>query len=207
MELQVWIYYTLAILLLTASPGPMVLLCVTTSIKDGFSSAIYSAFGGLLAIIGILTLSFTGLGLIVQSSQILFDIIKYSGAAYLIYLGYKALTSKQENYEMPKEEKSSKVKLSLFIKGFLVGVSNPKAIIFFIALLPQFIDPLAPLFTQYIILVTTFAIPEISWLILYSYMGSKSSKWFLQNGRAKFFNRITGGVFIGAGVLLSSTNK
>jgi len=206
-ELQIWIYYTLAILLLTASPGPMVLLCVTTSINEGFSSAIYSAFGGLFAIVGILTLSFTGLGVIVQSSQLLFDIIKYMGAGYLIYLGYKALTSKEENYVMIEEQKSSKEKLSLFIKGFFVGASNPKAIIFFIALLPQFIDTTAPLFTQYIILVTTFAIPEISWLIFYSYMGSKSSKWFLQKGRAKFFNRLTGGVFVGAGVLLSTTNK
>ena len=207
MELQVWIYYTLAVLLLTASPGPMVLLCVTTSIKDGFNSAIYSALGGLLAIVGILTLSFTGLGLVVQSSQFLFDIIKYIGAGYLIYLGYKAFTSTQENYEIPTNEKTSKEKISLFFKGFLVGASNPKAIIFFLALLPQFIDPTAPLFTQYIILVTTFAIPELAWLMLYSYMGAKSSKWFLKEGRAKFFNRITGGVFMGAGVLLSITSK
>jgi len=208
MELQTWIYYALAIAVLTASPGPMVLLCITTSVKEGFNSSMYIATGGLIAIIGILTLSFTGLGLIVMSSQVLFDAIKYAGAAYLIYLGYKALTSKQENYDFSKKIiLENKQKYKLFFKGFLTGASNPKALVFFIALLPQFINPNEPLFIQYVILVTTFAIPEIIWLITYSYMGSKSSQWFLQKGRAKFFNRITGSVFIGAGLLLSTTNK
>jgi threonine/homoserine/homoserine lactone efflux protein len=208
MELQTWIYYALAISVLTASPGPMVLLCITTSVKDGFSPSLYVAIGGLIAIIGILTLSFTGLGLIVMSSQILFDSIKYAGAAYLIYLGYLALTSKEESYNFQKQTSlNTKDKYKLFFKGFLTGASNPKALVFFIALLPQFINPNEPLLIQYLILVITFAIPEILWLIFYSYMGAKSSNWFLQKGRAKFFNRITGGVFVGAGVLLSTSSK
>lgn len=208
MEFQLWIYYALAVLVLTASPGPMVLLCVTTSVKDGFNSAMYSAIGGLTAILLILTLSFTGLGVIVMSSQFLFDIIKYTGAIYLIYLGYKAFTSNQENYKFSnKNDISKKDKISLLTKGFVVGISNPKALVFFIALLPQFINPNDPLLIQYLILVTTFAIPELIWLTIYSYMGAKSSHWFLEEGRAKFFNRITGGVFVGAGVLLSSSNR
>ncbi|HGZ70358.1 MAG TPA: LysE family translocator [Nitratifractor sp.] len=208
MELQTWIYYFLSILILTASPGPMVLLCVTTSIKDGFKYSLYTALGGLTAILGILTLSFSGLGLLVTTSQVLFDIIKYIGAIYLIYLGYKAITSKVEDYKIIQETAvTHKDKIGLFFKGFLVGASNPKAILFFIALLPQFIDSNSPLLVQYIILATTFAIPEIFWLVVYSYLGAKSSKWFLAHGRAKFFNRITGGVFIGAGLLLSTTSR
>ena len=198
----------MAILALTASPGPMVILCVTTSVKDGFSSSMYSAIGGLLAILSIITLSFTGLGLIVMKSQFLFDIIKYAGAMYLIYLGYKAFTSKQENYTMVNDNTvSSKDKLSLFLKGFLVGASNPKALIFFIALLPQFIDPNSSMLLQYFILVGTFIVPELFWLLFYAYLGHKSSHWFLEKGRARFFNRITGSVFIGAGVLLSTSNR
>jgi len=88
-----------------------------------------------------------------------------------------------------------------------MGITNPKAIVFFMALFPQFINTNEPLFIQYIIFVSTFAIFEMSWLMFYSYMGSKSSRWFLQKGRAKFFNRITGGVFIGAGAILSTTSR
>lgn len=208
MELQTWIYYLIAVVILTASPGPMVLLCVTTSVKDGFSSSIYTAIGGLVAIIGILTLSFTGLGLIVMSSQFLFDLIKYAGAIYLIYLGFKAFTSKQEDYTIvPNCKISTKNKMTLLLKGFLVAASNPKAIVFFVALLPQFIDTTAPLLIQYLILVITFSVLELFWLLVYSYMGSKSSHWFMVHGRAKFFNRLTGGVFIGAGTLLATTNR
>jgi len=207
MELEVWLYYLIAILILTASPGPSVLLCITKSVTHGFKHAIYTAFGSLIAIIGIMTLSFTGLGLIIASSDFIFTLIKYAGALYLIYLGYKTLTSKEEDYHFENAAPSKKDKITSFISGFIVGGSNPKAIIFFIALFPQFINLNTSLFSQYIIFVSTFAILELSWLLFYAYLGHKSSKWFLQKGRAKFFNQITGGVFIGAGVLLSTMKK
>jgi len=208
MEFQLWIYYLLAILILTATPGPNILLGVTTSISSGFNSSLYTIFGGVSATIGIMTLSYTGLGIIVASSQILFDTIKYAGAIYLIYLGYKALTSTQEDYTIDKDIGiSKKDKFSLFFKGFLVASSNPKAIVFFIALFPQFIDPNSSMLVQYFILVGTFLVPELFWLLLYAYLGDKSSNWFLAHGRAKFFNRITGGVFITAGILLGNSSR
>jgi len=208
MELQLWIYYLLAILILTATPGPNILLAMTTSISSGFKSSLLVMIGGLTATIVIMTLSFTGLGMIIASSEFIFNIVKYLGALYLIYLGYKALTSKQENYQINDNNKiSKKDKISLFLKGFIVGASNPKAIVFFIALFPQFIDPNSSMLLQYFILVGTFLVPEIFWLLLYAHFGNKSAHWFLEKGRAKFFNRITGGVFIGAGVLLSTSNR
>ncbi len=208
MELHLWIYYVVAVLILTASPGPSVLLCVTKSVTQGFNSAIYAALGSLFAIIGIMTLSFSGLGLLITSSELVFSIIKYLGAAYLIFLGYKTFTSKEEDYSFENGgDLGSKSKLSSFLNGFIVGASNPKAIIFFTALFPQFINLNNPLLVQYLIFVTTFALFELSWLLFYAYLGHKSSKWFLQKGRAKFFNRITGGVFMGAGVLLSMTSR
>lgn len=208
MAFDLWLYYLLAILILTASPGPSVLLCVSKSVTQGFNQAIYCALGSLVAIIGIMTLSFTGLGVIIASSEFIFTIIKYLGALYLIYLGYKNFTSKEESYYFDKKTKiSKKDKWSSFFSGFLVGGSNPKAIIFFIALFPQFIDTNTSLLFQYIVFVSTFTVLELAWLLFYAYLGHRSSSWFLQKGRAKFFNKITGGVFVGAGVLLSTTNK
>ena len=138
-----------------------------------------------------------------------FNIIKWSGAVYLIYLGYKAFTSEQETYHLSSKEKvaSKASKKSLYLSGFIVGASNPKAIVFFTALFPQFINTAEALTTQYLVFAITFSVLELSWLFIYSYLGARSSKWLLQEGRAKFFNRITGGVFIGAGVLLSTSSK
>ncbi|MFA0413911.1 LysE family translocator [Vibrio renipiscarius] len=208
MSLETWLLYLVAILILTASPGPSSLLCMTKGVTQGFRIGVYTALGSLTAITIILTLSFTGLGLIITSSELTFNIIKYTGAAYLIYLGIKAILAKQRDYQLDEgQERQVQAPVKHFISGFIVGSSNPKAILFFTALFPQFIDPSAPLLAQYFIFTATFMIMEFSWLAIYALLGAKSSNWLFAKGRAKLFNRITGGVFIGAGTLLSTASK
>lgn len=207
MDFQIWLYYLLAILVLTATPGPSVLLCISKAVSCGFRAAFFSALGVASAVYVILSLSFTGLGLLIAQSEQLFSVIKWAGAAYLIYLGIKALLSKQHTYE-PNESDEDQVRQSLFkhyLSGILVGASNPKAIVFFSALFPQFIDTSANLLPQYIALAATFVVLELSWLSFYAYLGQRSRTWLMGEGRAKLFNRITGGLFVGAGALLSST--
>ena len=212
MSFDTWIYYLLAVLILTASPGPSSLLCMTKGVQSGFKLSIFTAMGSLTAITGILTLSFTGLGVIIASSEVVFNVIKWTGAAYLIFLGWKSLRSSQQDYDqLPGQESDSKVVresiLSHYVSGFIVGASNPKAILFFTALFPQFIDPSLALLPQFAVFASTFAVMELSWLLVYAYLGAKSSNWLFAKGRAKVFNRVTGGVFIGAGALLSTTSR
>lgn len=208
MSLETWALYFVAILILTASPGPSSLLCMTKGVTQGFRVGIYTALGSLAAITIILTLSFTGLGLIIASSELTFNIIKYTGAAYLIYLGIKALLSKEREYQLEEAVTDpEQAPLKHFVSGFIVGSSNPKAILFFTALFPQFIDPSSPLLSQYLIFTMTFMLMEFSWLAVYAKLGAKSSSWLFAKGRAKLFNRVTGGVFIGAGTLLSTASK
>ena len=212
MSFDTWIYYLLAVLILTASPGPSSLLCMTKGVQSGFKLSIFTALGSLTAISGILTLSFTGLGVIIASSEVVFNVIKWTGAAYLIFLGWKSLRSSQQDYDqLPGQESGSKAVresiLSHYVSGFIVGASNPKAILFFTALFPQFIDPSLALLPQFAVFASTFAVMELSWLLVYAYLGAKSSNWLFAKGRAKVFNRVTGGVFIGAGALLSTTSR
>ena len=212
MSFDTWIYYLLAVLILTASPGPSSLLCMTKGVQSGFILSIFTALGSLTAISGILTLSFTGLGVIIASSEVVFNVIKWTGAAYLIFLGWKSLRSSQQDYDqLPGQESDSKAVresiLSHYVSGFIVGASNPKAILFFTALFPQFIDPSLALLPQFAVFASTFAVMELSWLLVYAYLVAKSSNWLFAKGRAKVFNRVTGGVFIGAGALLSTTSR
>lgn len=202
-----WLIYVLAVLILTASPGPSVLLCVSKSVSHGFRSAFITALGSLIAIIMIMTLSFTGLGVIIASSDIAFTIIKWGGAAYLIYLGIQSFKSKVDNFSLSQSSSSPMDMFSHWLSGFVVGASNPKAIIFFTALFPQFINTQTPLLTQYLIMAVTFAVMELFWLSFYSGLARRSSQWLTKPGRAKRFNQLTGGVFIGAGLLLSSTSR
>ncbi|MDE5176776.1 LysE family translocator [Vibrio fluvialis] len=208
MSIETWMVYALAVLILTASPGPSSLLCMTKGVVSGWRRAFATALGSLTAITGIMTLSFTGLGVLIASSEIIFNVVKWLGAAYLAYLGLKALTSTQDHYEMTNGESSQVAGYrSHYVSGFIVGASNPKAILFFTALFPQFIDPQAELFAQYVIFASTFMIMELSWLCFYAYLGAKSSTWILVKGRAKLFNRLTGGVFVGAGAWLSTVSR
>ncbi|EGQ7651820.1 LysE family translocator [Vibrio parahaemolyticus] len=207
MQLDTWIYYTLAILVLTASPGPSSLLCLSKGVSSGFRLALTTALGSLSAITIILTLSFTGLGVVIASSEFVFNIIKWCGAAYLIWLGIQAFRSKQNDFAKSDSAQVSTSHVSAYTSGFIVGSSNPKAIIFFTALFPQFIDSTASLLTQYAIFAGTFVVFELSWLTFYALLGVKTSNWLFEAGRAKLFNRLTGGVFISAGVMLSTANR
>lgn len=208
MSIDVWIYYVIAILVLTATPGPSVFLCITKSVTEGFSSSIYTAMGSLTAIVTILTLSFTGLGVVISNSEFAFNVIKWVGAAYLIYLGVRSITSKETSFTIESSLNSSDITIySNFSSGFIVGASNPKAIVFFTALFPQFINPLEPLLFQYFIFVSTFVVLETLWLLTYAYLGLRSRRWLSTKGRAKLFNKLTGGIFISAGILLSGSTK
>ncbi|EKA7416538.1 LysE family translocator [Vibrio parahaemolyticus] len=207
MQLDTWIYYTLAILVLTASPGPSSLLCLSKGVSSGFRLALTTALGSLSAITIILTLSFTGLGVVIASTEFVFNIIKWCGAAYLIWLGIQAFRSKQNDFSKSDSALVSTSHVSAYTSGFIVGSSNPKAIIFFTALFPQFIDPTDSLLAQYAIFAGTFVVFELSWLTFYALLGVKTSNWLFEAGRAKLFNRLTGGVFISAGVMLSTANR
>ncbi len=209
MALETWTYYALAVLVLTASPGPSSLLCLTRGVTQGFSRALLTALGSLTAITIILSLSFTGLGVVIASSEIVFTVIKWLGAGYLIYLGYCSLRSSQQDFDIITAQDESQLMplWRSFFSGFIVGASNPKAILFFTALFPQFIEPSAPLLQQYSVFTATFVVMELTWLIFYAYLGVRSSRWLFQQGRAKLFNRLTGGVFISAGLFLSTTSR
>jgi threonine/homoserine/homoserine lactone efflux protein len=207
MSIDTWLLYALAILILTASPGPSVLLCASKSVSSGLSSARWAALGSVTAITIILSLSFTGLGVVIASSDLAFTIIKWAGSVYLIYLGVKALRSPETTYEASDQPASNKGRLGDYISGFVVGSSNPKAIVFFTALFPQFINPSASLFNQYLIFASTFVVLELGWLLVYAGIAHRSSGWLLKQGRARVFNRLSGVMFICAGLLLSNSKR
>jgi len=208
MDLSIWTLYFVSVLILTASPGPSALLCMTKAVNSGQSAATYAAMVSLCAITLILSASFMGLGVLIATSELAFNVIKWLGAGYLVYLGIKALLSDGETLALSQSLKSEKRNcFSHFLNGFIVGASNPKAIVFFTALFPQFINPNGSLLNQYVIFTSTFVVLELSWLMAYVFLGVKSSKWLFTKARLTLFNRLSGSVFIGAGSLLTLSNR
>ncbi len=207
MAIETWLYYVLTILVLTSTPGPSVLFSVSNGLNGGTKKALFGALGGTTAITIIMTLSFTGMGVVIMTSEVLFNIIKWAGVAYLIYLGLSAILSKDESFLVDSKSGKTQSYKATYWSGFMVGASNPKAILFFTALFPQFINPTAPLWPQFLILSLTFIAFEMTWLMLYAYFASKAMPWLQVKGRAKMVNRITGGLFVGAGALLATTSR
>jgi threonine/homoserine/homoserine lactone efflux protein len=206
MTLSTWLLYVAAVLVLTVTPGPSVLMCVSTSVNLGARKALIASLGSTTAIVGIMALSALGLGAALAASDILFTALKWLGAAYLAYLGIASIISSASEISVSGAVESS-TRRRLFAQGFLVGASNPKALLFFGALFPQFIIPSAPHVPQFLLLGITFIFFELLWLSIYALSASRAKCWLQQPRRAKLFNRITGVVFLVAAGLLAGSKR
>jgi len=206
MTLSTWLLYVAAVLVLTVTPGPSVLMCVSTSVNLGARKALIASLGSTTAIVGIMALSALGLGAALAASDILFTALKWLGAAYLAYLGISSIISSTSEIAVSGAVESS-TRRRLFAQGFLVGASNPKALLFFGALFPQFIIPSEPHLAQFLLLGVTFVFFELLWLTIYALSASRAKSWLQQPRRAKLFNRITGVVFLVAAGLLAGSKR
>ena len=205
MSLNTWFVFVAAVFILTVTPGPSVLMTVSTSVNRGFRQAVLAALGSTSAIVGLMLLSAAGLGAVLAASDLLFSVLKWVGAAYLTYLGLSSLLSRTGDL-LPLDNRETD-RTHSFTHGFLVGASNPKALAFFSALFPQFIDPSSPQIPQFLILSATFVAFELFWLITYAALGSRAKRWLQIPGRATLFNRATGGIFLLAAGALASARR
>ena len=210
MEFNSWLLYLGVISAIIFLPGPSALLCMSHGLKFGATKAIATAVGGAVAASILMTISILGLGAVLAASAITFLVIKLLGAAYLIFLGFSAWRDSYKR-EVSKSHDVNIKEMSvtaLFRKGFLVGISNPKDLLFFAALLPSFIDNQAPQLAQYLALTVTWFVVDVSAMFMYAGLGSKVSPWFAKAKNIKFFERTTGSIFIlTGGALIASTNK
>lgn len=206
MTLSAWLLYVAAVLVLTVTPGPSVLMCISTSVNLGPRKALVASLGSTTAIVGIMALSALGLGTALAASESLFTVLKWLGAAYLAYLGIKSLLSPASDIAVSGGVEPSTSR-RVYAQGFLIGASNPKALLFFGALFPQFIVPSAPQLPQFLVLGVTFVFFELLWLTVYALSAAKAKRWLQQPRRATLFNRTTGAVFLVAAGLLASSRR
>jgi threonine/homoserine/homoserine lactone efflux protein len=206
MTLSSWLLYLAAVLVLTVTPGPSVLMCVSTSVNLGARKAMLASLGSTSAIVGLMSLSALGLGAALAASETLFTTLKWLGAVYLAWLGISSLLSSASEITVAEGDAAASGP-RLFGRGFLVGASNPKALLFFTAFFPQFIDPAAPQMQQFLILGGTFVAFELFWLMFYASFAARLAPWLRAPGRARWFNRLAGGTFMGAGVLLATVKQ
>ena len=210
MTIQSWLMYLTLVIVATATPGPAVLFIMTNSTLHGWRKAAFAALGNIVGLFCLGIIAVTGLGTILKTSEILFNIIKYAGAAYLIYLGLKLIFQKSLDFTTMKNQLISTDVSSqkIFFQALGVALSNPKAIVFLTALFPQFININEALIPQFSMLIATLMIFSFSFLMFYALLAHKAKIWLTKPNRIKAVNRTSGSIFIGFGVLLAtSSNK
>jgi threonine/homoserine/homoserine lactone efflux protein len=199
MTLQAYLLYVVAVALLIVTPGPTMLMCMTNALNHGPRRAMTSVAGAVTAVLCVMVLSAMGLGALLAASEAAFTVAKVIGAAYLIWLGIKTFRSgavvEASGEHQPRPR-------SFYAQGFLVGASNPKAVLFFAAFFPQFLNPAAPIVPQFAVLAITFMIFEFAVLTACALSVAKLMPVLRASGPVRWVNRVCGGLFTLLGGLL-----
>ncbi len=198
--------YLAACTVIILIPGPAQALVITNSISSGKKAGVITAVGLNLATIFHAVTAALGLSAVLAASAEAFSIVKFAGAAYLIYIGIKTFLAKDETITTPN--KNSQVSKTI-TKAFITGVLNPKVAIFFLAFLPQFVEPgNGSVFIQFLLLGIILGIMDIIYESLLVIVVTTASKWFIQNQRfTSLRRRITGSVLVGLGLQLAFTQR
>lgn len=198
MDLQTWLLYTLAAVGLSLTPGPNGLLALTHGALYGTRKTISTILGGSVGFTAIIGLSMFGIGALLAANVGLLVVLKWLGGAYLVLLGIQVWRSPSLAESRTEVHSASGGKL--FQAGLLSAISNPKGILFFVAFLPQFIEPAGSILIQFLIMAATFVVIEFFYELLVASLADKIQPWLRRVG--KNFNRVFGSVFIAIGALL-----
>ncbi|GAN60599.1 LysE family translocator [Acetobacter cibinongensis] len=203
MTLHTWWLFIAAVFLLSGTPGPNMLHILSRSVDFGMKRSIAAMAGCLTALVTVLAASALGLTTLLMTLPGVFEILRYVGVAYLLYLGIKAWRSDVAALDVGEDKLSTSLPATtLFRGGFIIGISNPKLILFATAFLPQFVSPSAAQAPQFAILVASFAAVECFWYVIYAAGGRSLSHYLIRPSIKRVFNRITGAIFVGFAALL-----
>jgi threonine/homoserine/homoserine lactone efflux protein len=202
MDLHILFLYSVVAFFYVISPGPAVFLAITNGLVHDMRTVAISSFANILGLFILSSVSISGLGIILLTSATLFMIVKIVGAAYLIYLGIKQF--RRSSFKLKKDEniKIDKNLKKTFLESFFLAVTNPKPIIFFIALFPQFLNLKSDITPQFFIMTGIFLFFSFFSLCIYGFIAKSARGLFKNQNFMTWFHRVTGGIFVGLGFSL-----
>ncbi len=210
MTFNFFLLYSMTVFVASIIPGPSMLLALTHGMQYGARRTMASAMGNVAVTLLQAAVSIAGLGAILVASETLFQSIKWAGAAYLVYMGVVIMRSPAMGLDQTEKDLMGRGDVSLgkmFMQAALVTAGNPKAIVFFTAIFPQFIEPGSAFLDQFCVLMGTGALIAFSCFMLYAIGGQQIVAIFSRSAAGKYFNKIIGGSFIASGVGLAASNR
>ena len=198
MSVEIWLAFVVASTILLVIPGPTILLVVSYALGQGWRSAFPMAVGVALGDFTAMTLSMLGVGALLAASATVFTAVKIAGAAYLVYLGVKLWRAGGRLQVEARSDRTPAVKM--LGHAWIVTALNPKSITFFVAFLPQFLNPAASFQTQMIVFESTFLVLAFANALGYALIASRARS-LVRNERAiRVINRVGGGLLVSAGI-------
>jgi len=210
MNLETVLAYTAVATVAILSPGPAILLALRNSVAFGLRSVVWSSLGNISGLFCLSSAAMLGLGLLLNSSAVLFSVVKVLGALYLFYVGIRHLFGRTSAFASdpatPMKTRTS-APLQLYREAFLMAAINPKPILFFTALFPQFISAREPLLPQFLILTGIFMTLSFITLLGYASVAGRARALLRRPRVARWVDRTIGTVFISFGTALLSLRR
>lgn len=201
MNWQLFSGFVLITVVLILTPGPIVTLVISTGATRGVRAGLVTAAGTSVGNVALLAAIALGLSWVLENAGYLFDLMRWVGAAYLIWIGVQAWRNAGRASSLPTGDQV------YFLRGFLVAVSNPKTIAFFTAFLPQFVDPAYPVARQLAVMCVVSAVLAALSDSCWAIASGLGRAWFMRPTRAKLLGRLSGLTLIGGGVWLSLARR
>lgn len=206
MSYQIWIAYMLACWVISVSPGAGAIASMSSGLNYGFKHGYWNAIGLQLALLVQIAIVAAGAGVLFATTPWAFLIVKWFGVGYLLYLAYLQWTAPTESIEI-QQDLPNKSRSKLVLHGFLVNMSNPKAIVFLLAVLPQFLDLSKPQWIQYVIMATTMISIDLIVMAGYTGLAAKVLRLLKSPKQQKYLNRTFAVLFACAASLLSLVHQ
>ncbi|MEN5200673.1 LysE family transporter [Pseudomonas wadenswilerensis] len=207
MLLETWLAFFAACWVISLSPGAGAIASMSCGLQYGFWRGYWNALGLQLGLVLQIAVIAAGVGAILATSATAFQVIKWFGVAYLVYLAVKQWRALPADISDNSAVRPIGKPLSLVFRGFLVNVSNPKALIFMLAVLPQFINPHAALLPQYLIIIATMVTVDLMVMAGYTGLAAKVLRLLRTPRQQRRMNRTFAGLFLGAATLLASIRR
>lgn len=207
MAWHTWLAFLAASWVISLSPGAGAIASMSSGLRYGFGRGYWNALGLQLGLALQIAVVAAGVGAILAASATAFTVIKWFGVFYLLYLAIRQWRAPPMDMQGDSTPRVGGSRTSLVLRGFLVNVSNPKALVFMLAVLPQFIDPHTPLLAQYLIIGATMVTVDLIVMAGYTGLASKVLHLIRTPRRQQRLNRTFAGLFIGAATFLATLRR
>jgi homoserine/homoserine lactone efflux protein len=207
MSLETWLAFFAACWVISLSPGAGAIASMSSGLQYGFWRGYWNALGLQLALIVQIAIIAAGLGAVLATSALAFTLIKWFGVAYLVYLGIKQWRALPSDLSDDSTVRPIGKPLALVARGFLVNISNPKALVFMLAILPQFIDTHLPLVPQYLTIAVTMVSVDLIVMAGYTGLASKVLRLLKTPKQQRRMNRTFAGLFVSAAAFLATLHR